>query len=224
MPPNASPFSAADADALYGVGAWAAGYFEVGDDGDLRVRVGDAHASLPRIVRRLEETGRSLPMIVRFPQILEDRLARVNGAFEAAMAEAGYRGRYQGVYPIKVNQRRMVVETLAEAGAAWRTGLEAGSKAELALILVQDTHPEALIQCNGFKDDDFVRLALWGRKLGKNVTITLEKFGELDRVLRIADELGVEPAIGLRYKIHARGSGAWESSGGDDAKFGLTSA
>ena len=224
MPPNApSSFSAADADALYGVGAWAAGYFEVGDDGDLQVRVGDAHASLPKIVRRLEGTGRSLPMILRFPQILEDRLARVNGAFESAMAEAGYRGRYQGVYPIKVNQRRVVVETLAEAGAAWRTGLEAGSKAELALILVQDTHPEALIQCNGFKDDDFVRLALWGRKLGKNVTITLEKFGELDRVLRIADELGVEPAIGLRYKIHARGSGAWESSGGDDAKFGLTS-
>ncbi|MEX2503135.1 MAG: biosynthetic arginine decarboxylase [Trueperaceae bacterium] len=222
-PPYDTALTAADANDLYGVDTWAAGYFEVGDDGDMHVRIGDVHASLPMIVARLEASGRRLPMIVRFPQILEDRLARVNGAFESAMEEAGYRGRYQGVYPIKVNQRRVVVETLAEAGAPWRTGLEAGSKAELALILVQDTHPDALIQCNGFKDDDFVRLALWGRKLGKNVTITLEKFGELDRVLRIADELGVEPAIGLRYKIHARGSGAWESSGGDDAKFGLTS-
>jgi arginine decarboxylase len=220
--PSAAPFTPADAADLYGVDAWSSGYLRVGDDGDLRVRVGDAEASLPAIVDALEADGRPLPIILRFPQILEDRLERVNQAFAQAIEEAGYRGSYQGVYPIKVNQRRVVVETLAESGARWRTGLEAGSKAELALILVQDTHPDALIQCNGFKDDDFVRLALWGRKLGKNVTLTLEKVGELDRVLRIAEELGVEPAIGVRFKLHARGSGAWESSGGDDAKFGLT--
>jgi arginine decarboxylase len=220
--PSAAPFTPADAADLYGVDAWSSGYLRVGDDGDLRIRVGDAEASLPAIVEALQTDGRPLPIILRFPQILEDRLERVNQAFSQAIAEAGYRGSYQGVYPIKVNQRRVVVETLAESGARWRTGLEAGSKAELALILVQDTHPDALIQCNGFKDDDFVRLALWGRKLGKNVTLTLEKVGELDRVLRIAEELGVEPAIGVRFKLHARGSGAWESSGGDDAKFGLT--
>jgi len=220
--PSAAPFTPADAADLYGVDAWSSGYLSVGDDGDLRVRVGDAEASLRRIVEALEADGRPLPIILRFPQILEDRLERVNQAFAEAIEEAGYRGSYQGVYPIKVNQRRVVVETLAESGARWRTGLEAGSKAELALILVQDTHPGALIQCNGFKDDDFVRLALWGRKLGKNVTLTLEKVGELDRVLRIASELGVEPAIGVRFKLHARGSGAWASSGGDDAKFGLT--
>ena len=217
-----TPFLPSDATDLYGVDAWSSGYLRVGDDGALRVRVGDAEASLPEILTALERDGRPRPIIVRFPQILEDRLARVNGAFAAVIEEAGYRAGYQGVYPIKVNQRRVVVETLAESGARWRTGLEAGSKAELALILVQDTHPDALIQCNGFKDDDFVRLALWGRKLGKNVTLTLEKVGELDRVLRIAHELGVEPAIGVRFKLHARGSGAWESSGGDDAKFGLT--
>lgn len=220
--PSAAPFTPADAADLYSVDAWSAGYLRVGDDGDLRVRVAGAEASLPTIVAALEAEGHPLPIILRFPQILEDRLARVNDAFSQAIEEAGYRGSYQGVYPIKVNQRRVVVETLAESGARWRTGLEAGSKAELALILVQDTHPDALIQCNGFKDDDFVRLALWGRKLGKNVTLTLEKVGELDRVLRIAAELGVEPAIGVRFKLHARGSGAWESSGGDDAKFGLT--
>ena len=222
--PSAAPFTPADAADLYGVDAWSSGYLRVGDDGDLRVRVAGAEASLRTIVDALEADGRPLPIILRFPQILEDRLERVNQAFAQAIEEAGYRGSYQGVYPIKVNQRRVVVETLAESGARWRTGLEAGSKAELALILVQDTHPDALIQCNGFKDDDFVRLALWGRKLGKNVTLTLEKVGELDRVLRIAEELGVEPAIGVRFKLHARGSGAWESSGGDDAKFGLTAA
>ena len=217
-------FDLAEADDLYGVRSWAGGYFGIGADGEMRVRVGGREASLAGIVRTLTEEGRTLPLILRFPQILEDRLARVNGAFADAIAEAGYRGSYQGVYPIKVNQRRVVIETLAEAGARWRTGLEAGSKAELALILVQDTHPDALIQCNGFKDDDFVRLALWGRKLGKNVTITLEKVGELDRVLRIARELKVTPSIGVRFKLHARGSGQWESSGGDDAKFGLTAS
>ena len=222
--PSAAPFTPADAADLYGVDAWSSGYLRVGDDGDLRVRVAGAEASLRTIVDALEADGRPLPIILRFPQILEDRLERVNQAFAQAIEEAGYRGSYQGVYPIKVNQRRVVVETLAESGARWRTGLEAGSKAELALILVQDTHPDALIQCNGFKDDDFVRLALWGRKLGKNVTITLEKVGELERVLRIARELDVEPAIGARIKLHARGSGAWEASGGDDAKFGLTAA
>jgi arginine decarboxylase-like protein len=126
------------------------------------------------------------------------------------------------VYPVKVNQRRMVIETIAEYGARYMTGLEAGSKAELALILVQDTHPEALICCNGFKDDDFVRLALWGRKLGKPVVITLEKYAELERVLRVSREMGVARD---RHPLQAarQGRGQWEASGGDDAKFGLTS-
>ena len=217
-------FTTSDAADLYGVDAWSSGYLRIGEDGHLRIRVADEEVALSDVVARVEADGRPLPTILRFPQILEDRLARVNGAFETAITEAGYQGGYQGVYPIKVNQRRVVVETLAEAGAQWRTGLEAGSKAELALILVQDTHPEALIQCNGFKDDDFVRLALWGRKLGKQVTLTLEKVSELERVLRIARELDVEPLIGVRFKLHARGSGAWESSGGDEAKFGLTAA
>lgn len=219
--PN-GPFTPADADDLYSVRAWSSGYFGVDADGEMRVRVGGEEASVAAIVRRLAAEGRSLPFILRFPQIIEDRLERVNRAFADAIDEAGFDGRYQGVYPIKVNQRRMVVETIAESGARWRTGLEAGSKAELALILVQDTHPDALIQCNGFKDDDFVRLALWGRKLGKNVTLTLEKYGELDRVLRVARELDIEPRIGVRFKLHARGGGQWENSGGDDAKFGLT--
>ena len=163
--------------------------------------------AIESVLAELRARGESFPLILRFPQIIEDRLERLNGAFHKAAEKFGYRNGYQGVFPIKVNQRRVVVETIAEYGARFRTGLEAGSKAELALCLVQDLHPEALLCCNGFKDDDFVRLALWGRKLGKNVVITLEKLEELERVLRISQEVGVEPAIGVRFKLHARGSG-----------------
>jgi arginine decarboxylase len=221
-----TPFTIADAEELYSISAWASGYFRVGRNGDMEVTLRSAPehgVSIATIVEELREGGHQVPMIVRFPQIIEDRLDRINGAFAGSIAESGYGGHYQGVYPVKVNQRRVVIETIAEYGARYKTGLEAGSKAELALILVQDTHPEALICCNGFKDDDFVRLALWGRKLGKPVVITLEKHSELDRVLRVSREMGVTPAIGIRYKLHAKGAGQWEASGGDDAKFGLTS-
>jgi arginine decarboxylase len=220
-----APFKYTDAEELYAVSAWASGYFDVGRTGDMQVLLRGESASkvsLPEIVETLTREGRALPVILRFPQIIEDRLDRINEAFQSSIREAGYKARYQGVYPIKVNQRRVVVETIAEYGARYATGLEAGSKAELALILVQDTHPDALICCNGFKDDDFIRLALWGRKLGKNVIITLEKPSELERVLRVSQEMGVEPAVGIRFKLHAKGAGAWEASGGDEAKFGLT--
>jgi arginine decarboxylase len=214
-----------DTDELYGISSWGSRYFEVDTKGQLTVTASDS-ASVPivEIIEDLKAQGYAMPFTLRFPQILEDRLTRLNEAFASVISEAGYKGHYQGVYPIKVNQRRVIVETIAEFGAKYRTGLEAGSKAELALCLVQDTHPEALLCCNGFKDDDFIRLALWARKLGKNSVITLEKYSELDRVLRVSQEMGVKPAIGVRFKLHARGSGQWESSGGDDAKFGLTAS
>lgn len=224
-PKSPSDFGPDQASDLYGIDGWGAGYFGISPEGDMTVRVpGEDPVSLKAMVDELREQGLSLPLILRFPQILEDRLALLNGAFQEAIEESGFEGSYQGVYPIKVNQKQRVVETIAESGVRYRTGLEAGSKAELALILVQDVHDEALICCNGFKDDHFVRMALWGRKLGKNVVITLEKFAELDRVLRIAKELEIEPAIGVRYKLHAKGSGKWEQSGGDHAKFGLNTA
>ena len=217
-------FTVSDAAELYGVPYWSSGYFSVGAAGLARVagRKDGPSVALESILAELRARDESFPMILRFPQIIEDRLERLNGAFSRAAEKFGYRNGYQGVFPIKVNQRRVVVETIAEYGARFRTGLEAGSKAELALCLVQDLHPEALLCCNGFKDDDFVRLALWGRKLGKNVVITLEKLSELERVLRLSEEVGVEPAIGVRFKLHARGSGQWEASGGDNAKFGLS--
>ena len=218
-------FTTQDAESLYNLNAWGGDYFEIDKSGKLCVKLrGGEPVALVDILDDLTAQGRSLPLILRFPQIIEDRLDRLNAAFKRAIKEAQYQGSYQGVYPIKVNQRRVVVETIAEYGAKHKTGLEAGSKAELALILIQDIHPEALICCNGFKDDDFIRLALWGRKLGKNVIITLEKYSELERVLRIAKEMTLTPAIGVRFKLHAKGTGQWESSGGDDAKFGLTAA
>ncbi|ADI13223.1 biosynthetic arginine decarboxylase [Truepera radiovictrix] len=217
--------SASDAADLYGVPTWNGGYFQIGAGGLMEVVTGERErVPLPDIIAELRERGVSLPLILRFPQILENRLERLNRAFAEAREKFGYESHYQGVFPIKVNQRRVVVETLAEAGARFRTGVEAGSKAELALCLVQDIHPEALLCCNGFKDDDFIRLALWGRRLGKNVVITLEKFTELARVLRISEEMGIRPALGLRYKLHAQGSGQWEDSGGDRAKFGLSTS
>ena len=216
-------FSPADAAELYNIPNWSGGYFRVNEDGELEVTPGHGTgAALTDVIREIvDERGESLPVILRFPQVLSARVRQLNEAFRKVIAEYSYGGRYQGVFPIKVNQRRMVVETVAAAGYEYAHGLEAGSKAELALCLAQDLHPEALLCCNGFKDDGFIKLALWGRSLGKNVVITLEKASELDRVLRISRELGVRPAIGVRFKLHARGSGQWEESGGDQAKFGL---
>lgn len=219
-------FTAKDAEETYLVSHWSAGFFRVGEDGHLEVTPEGKRgpsASLYEIVQSLRDEGRPLPVMLRFPQLLEARVEELNEAFLTAIRKYNYGSPYQGVFPVKVNQRRMVVETLAKAGKKYAYGLEAGSKAELALILAQDLNPEALITTNGFKDDDFIRLALMGRKLGKNIVITLEKFAELDRVIRIAKELEVSPQIGIRYKLKAKGSGQWEASGGEAAKFGLTS-
>jgi arginine decarboxylase len=217
-------FSVNDANELYGVPNWASGYFRINKQGQLEASPDGSHGAsiaLEKIINEIVKRDEALPVVVRFPQILEARVAQLNQAFSSAIKEYNYPGRYQGVFPIKVNQRRMVVETVVKAGYPFAHGIEAGSKAELALCLAQDLHPDALLCCNGFKDDGFVRLALWGLKLGKNVVITLEKFSELDRVLRIAREVGIKPQIGARFKLHARGAGQWEESGGEQAKFGL---
>lgn len=215
-------FSITDATELYQVPNWSGGWFKINDSGQLTVTPNPGlHAPLRDIVNEIVDRGESLPVILRFPQVLAGRLKALNSAFQKVILEYGYTGHYQGVFPIKVNQRRVVVESIAQAGYDYATGLEAGSKAELALCLAQKLHPDALLCCNGFKDDGFIKLALWGRTLGKNVVITIEKFSELDRILKQAKELGVKPALGVRFKLHARGSGQWAESGGDQAKFGL---
>ena len=219
---NTSTFTAADAAELYSIPSWSSGHFRVSDSGKMEVTPSPGlRATLSDMIEELVDRGESLPIILRFPQVLTARVKGLNEAFQAATLEYGYSGAYQGVFPIKVNQRRAVVESIAAAGYDYAHGLEAGSKAELALCLAQRMHPDALLCCNGFKDDGFIKLALWGRQLGKNVVITLEKYSELDRVLKQATALGVRPAIGVRFKLHAKGSGQWEESGGDQAKFGL---
>jgi arginine decarboxylase len=146
----------------------------------------------------------------------------VNEAFQRGIAEMSYGGRYFGVYPVKVNQMREVVEEILDAGAPYHYGLEAGSKGELLVVLGFNTDPEAITVCNGYKDEEFLRLALLGRKLGRKVIVVIEKLSELPHLLRLADEMGVEPLIGLRSKLTTRGTGKWEGSSGDFAKFGLT--
>jgi arginine decarboxylase len=222
---TAKRFPPKEAEEIYLVPYWGMGFFRVGEDGELEVTpLGPKgpSASLLEIVEALRDEGRPLPLVLRFPQILEARVRELNEAFLRAMEKYGYRGGYRGVYPVKVNQRRLVLETVARAGRPYHHGLEAGSKPELALILAQDLSKEALITTNGFKDDDFIRLALMGKKLGRNVVITLEKFAELPRVIRLSQELGVRPSLGIRYKLKAKGAGQWEASGGENAKFGLT--
>lgn len=215
-------FSSTDAAELYQVPNWSSGWFRVSEEGILEVTPHtNLQTPLRHIVDEIVDRGESLPIILRFPQILAGRVQHLNQAFRSAIEEYGYNNHYQGVFPIKVNQRRVVVESIAEAGYEYAHGLEAGSKAELALCLAQKMHPDALLCCNGFKDDGFIKLALWGRRLGKNVVITIEKFSELERILKRAKALGIKPAIGVRFKLHARGSGQWEESGGDQAKFGL---
>ncbi|HEU4951174.1 MAG TPA: biosynthetic arginine decarboxylase [Holophagaceae bacterium] len=214
-----------DAATLYGVREWGNGYFGINSKGHLEVAptqdenlVADVH----EIVQHLRRKGVRTPLTLRFPQILADRVEEVNEAFRKAIREFGYEGSYQGVYPVKTNQTKEVVEELVKAGHKYRYGLEAGSKPELMIALNMELHPEALILCNGYKDETFIRMALLARKAGRNVLITVEKMTELPLILKVAKELDVEPLIGLRAKLNAQGSGKWETSAGDHAKFGLT--
>ncbi len=218
-------WSVQDASTLYGVREWGNGYFGINSKGHLEVAptqdenlVADVH----EIVQHLRKKGIRTPLTLRFPQILADRVEEVNEAFKKAIREFSYEGSYQGVFPVKTNQTKEVVEELVKAGHKYRYGLEAGSKPELMIALNMDLHPEALILCNGYKDETFIRMALLARKAGRNVVITVEKMTELPLILKVAKDLKVEPQVGLRAKLNAQGSGKWETSAGDHAKFGLT--
>jgi arginine decarboxylase len=218
-------WSIQDAATLYGVKEWGNGYFGINSKGHLEVAptqdenlVADVH----EIVTALRRKGVNTPLTLRFPQILADRVEEVNEAFRKAIREFSYEGTYQGVYPVKTNQTKEVVEELVKAGHKYRYGLEAGSKPELMIALNMDLHPEAMVLCNGYKDEAFIRMALLARKAGRRVLITVEKMTELPLILKVAKELKVEPLLGLRAKLNTSGSGKWEGSAGDHAKFGLT--
>jgi len=207
----------------YSIPHWAAGHFDVDGDGRMLVRPRGADGpavALPEVVDRALAQGASLPLLVRFPDILGERLRMLQAAFAQARADWEYAGAYTAVYPIKVNQHRGVAGTLAShAGEGF--GLEAGSKPELMAVLAL-SRPGGLIICNGYKDREYIRLALIGRKLGMNTFIVVEKPSELRLVMEEAKALGVEPILGVRMRLASLGAGKWQNSGGDKAKFGLS--
>ncbi|MEO8430715.1 MAG: biosynthetic arginine decarboxylase [Acidobacteriota bacterium] len=214
-----------DASALYGIPNWGKGFFHVSDDGELIVRPtreANRGVALKQIVDDVALRGITTPMVIRFPQILSAAVQSLNEAFARAIDEFDYGSVFRGVFPIKVNQKRVVVQQIIEAGRPYNYGLEAGSKPELLAAIAADLGPECLITCNGYKDDAFIGMALNAVRMKKKVVLILEKVSELDRILSVAKSRGVRPLLGMRAKLYARGSGKWAKSGGEAAKFGLT--
>lgn len=212
------------ASELYDVTRWGNGYFAVGKNGNLLVypeKDPNRSIDIKQLVDRLQLRGISLPILLRFTEILGHRLREIQEVFQNSINEFGYKGSYCCVYPIKVNQQRQVVEEVYRYGKPYGFGLEAGSKPELLAVLgVSDN--DTPILCNGFKDDEYIEMAMLAKKIGRNVIPIVEKYSELDLILKYAAKAGVTPSIGLRLKLAARGSGRWRSSGGFRSKFGLT--
>src|SRR5690554_2306075 len=216
---------------VWNIDQWGSGYYDVDDTGHALVRplgseIEGPALPLDDLVAELKAAGLRLPVLVRFIDILHDRVEQLCAAFDTAMAEEEFHGGYTAVYPIKVNQQRRVVEEILatpERGRD-RVGLEAGSKPELLAVLALSGDGPSLIVCNGYKDREYVRLALMGEKLGFRVYIVVEKLSELDMILQESAALGVTPRIGLRVRLMSISKGNWQNSGGEKAKFGLSAA
>jgi arginine decarboxylase len=216
------------ARSLYNIDGWGAGFFDVNAAGHVVVRPDAEHTDreidLYQLANDLEEQGVQLPVLLRFSDILRSRLDALTLRFSNARQEYAYAGEYTTVYPIKVNQQRHVVEEIVEFGSRHGVGLECGSKPELQAVLGLADHTNHLIICNGYKDEEFMRLALMGQKLGHQVFVVLEQLSEIDVLLQVAQELEVKPTAGIRIKLASRGFGRWKESGGEKSKFGLNSA
>ncbi|WP_396207354.1 biosynthetic arginine decarboxylase [Gemmatimonas sp.] len=227
-PAPAEPWSIDAARALYNVEGWGAGYFDINERGHVVVRPDPSrpqHAlDLRDLAADLEGQGIQLPILLRFSDILRSRIETLSERFAQAIKEFEYTGGYTTVYPIKVNQQRHVVEEIVQFGKTHGVGLECGSKPELQAVLGLSETTEHLIVCNGYKDHEFMRLALMGQKLGHKVFIVLEQVSELDVLLEVAEEIGVQPTCGVRIKLASEGAGRWAQSGGEKSKFGLSSA
>jgi arginine decarboxylase len=218
-------FTAEHAAELYGLDAWGNGYLAIRDDGHLIVTPGGDPArgiDILDVVRRLRDRDVRTPLLLRFPQLLEGQIDKLSGAFARAVEEFEYPGRFHPVFPMKVNQRRPVVDGLIASGWKHGLGLEVGSRPELMAAAALNTPPEALIVCNGFKDPEYLSSAVLARRLGKRVVVVIEKMFELEPFLEMASEEKHLPLIGFRVRLQARGSGLWEKSGGFASKFGLT--
>jgi arginine decarboxylase len=216
-----------DAVELYNVHGWGRDFFTVNEAGNVEVTPagpGSTRIDLKELVDDLRNRGVNLPVLIRFSDILKARVEQLCGAFQQAIAENEYRGSYRGVYPIKVNQQRHIVEELIEYGRPFHLGLEAGSKPELLVALALQDNPEALILCNGYKDRAFIETALLAQKLGRRVIITMDRLAELETILIAARDLDIRPVIGVRARLSTKGAGKWVESTGDRSKFGLTTA
>lgn len=217
-----------DARDLYMIDRWSGGYFDVSPQGQMTVAPLQGRGKSISIANILEQAkrdeGLKAPLVIRFQDILHHRVRTLNEAFGKAIAENKYRSQYRGVFPIKVNQLREVVEEILDAGRPFHYGIEVGSKPEMYAALAVHTDNESLIVCNGYKDDAYIRAALIGRKLGKRVILIAEKLSEVRAIARIAKEMGVEPEIGVRVRLVTRGAGKWAESSGEHAKFGLSTS
>src|SRR5437879_2502081 len=210
--------------ATYNVDGWSEGYFTVNSSGNVEARPlkdNGGSIDLLAIVNEARARNLSFPLLIRFQDLVRHRVESINRAFQSAISAFGYGNQYRGVFPIKVNQLREVIEEIVDAGEQFHFGLEAGSKPELVAALAMQKDHESLIICNGYKDPAFIRIALLGRKLGKSVIIVAEKLEELEQIIRASNEVGVEPYIGIRARLYSKGSGKWSPSGGENAKFGL---
>ena len=221
-----SSWSPAQSAELYGFNRWGSGNFKVDDSGQVACEpLADGRSiCIKDVIDEATGMGLKAPFVIRFQDLLHQRVVQLNTCFREAISDEDYDGTYRGVFPIKVNQLREVVEELIEAGEPFNYGLEAGSKPELMIALAMHQHNERLIICNGYKDQDYIRLALLGRKLGKQIVLVVEQLSELDHIIELATETGVEPLIGFRAKLLTRGEGKWAMSSGENAKFGLNTA
>jgi arginine decarboxylase len=222
--PTPKPWTTDDADQLYNLQGWGLNYFGINPKGNVTLqpkRTPEGAIDVMDVVEDVASRGIKMPVLIRFQDILRRRVTLINEAFASTIQEYGYGGRYFGVYPIKVNQLREVVEEITDAGRPFQYGLEAGSKGELLAVLAMNSS-EALTIVNGYKDESMMRLAVLGLKLGRKVVVVIEKLSELQLLLSASKEAGVKPMIGLRVKLQTQGVGKWRSSSGHFAKFGLT--
>src|SRR5580765_503410 len=221
------PWDISQARNLYNIQRWGAKYFDINDGGHVvatPLQELGASVDLTDVIEEAKGRGLKFPLLIRFQDILRHRVESINMAFRNAIKEFNYQGQYRGVFPIKVNQLREVVEEILEAGKPYDFGLEVGSKPELFAGLALQSQMGSLIVCNGYKDAAFVRMALLGTKLGKKVIMVVEKLEELRQIIAVSKQLGVEPLIGVRARLLSKGGGKWAESAGENAKFGLTTA
>jgi arginine decarboxylase len=220
-------WSIADSKSLYLIDRWGEGHFSVNCDGLLTVSSipgREPEVSAIEVLEAAKKSGLKPPILIRFQDILRHRVETLNQAFSHAIEDLAYRGTYRSVYPIKVNQLREVVEEILDAGQPYRAGLETGSKAEVYAALATLEEEDGIIICNGYKDVSYIRTALIGQKLGKEVILVIEKLSEVPAIIAVAKEMSIEPTVGVRVRLSTHGSGNWATSGGEQSKFGLSTA